>query len=297
MVKSCKTHSLHDVYCAYDSNPRVKYLEIHRKWSPYKTRDATTKFIKSAFKKQIIVGPFLYVNSGFSVELSKKNVNPLKELKALEFCPKVTHAIALSGDHTLLVISRCGNDLNYTECIKPSCPSPSCLQITNIDFDEQGKLGTDLYPYTWNETDWKVFHAMRDPTRSFFSIGKRIGINWMTVKRHYEKILADCKILTAFFPLGYNGYDRIFMTFKTKYEIGLKNAISKLDRSSYLWKFRDTIILILFVDDYNDTSERFYELEENGLIHGLHVSIPIRYHVPDFNPDRAVQGLPRRRKE
>lgn len=100
-----------------------------------------------------------------------------------------------------------------------------------------------------------------------------------------------CKSLVAFFPRGYSGYARLLVTFKTKYETGLKESLEKLDRSSYLWKFNDTIILILFVDDYNGTCEQFNVLEEIGMIHDLRVSIPIRYYEPHINLGRGNQAL------
>ena len=83
-----------------------------------------------------------------------------------------------------------------------------------------------------------------------------------------------------FFPKGYKGYERLLLTFRTEYEVGLYDALKKLDRTSFLWKVQDFIMLILFVDHYCATVRKFKELEENGLIRDLKVSIPNRHYTP-----------------
>jgi hypothetical protein len=50
----------------------------------------------------------------------------------------------------------------------------------------------------------------------------------------------------VFFPFGYSGYNKLFVTPRTKYEVRLVKALRKLDRTTYLWKSNDTIILSLF---------------------------------------------------
>jgi hypothetical protein len=279
-----KIHTWYKIYNEYLKNPRVKILALHNDVSPYKSKDSTYKLIEEAFKNGVIIGPFIYCNTGFSVKISKENKNPLKIIQNLEknVDSRVTHAITLSGDYNFLKILCGGNQLVYSESTRPSCPAS--LKVEEFSFlGAEGRLGIDNPPDNWDDVDWSVYNAMRRPTVSFFEIGKKLGLSWMTVKRHYEKIIEDCKVLISFFPRGYNGYDRILLTFGTKYEIELKRALERLDRSSYLWKYDNTIILTLFIDKYNETTDRFYELEENGLIQNLKVSIPIRYYEPHIS--------------
>ena len=280
MVKPGRLYALYQFAHVLRTNPRYERLKFHRSFSPYKTKDASYDLVEQAFNDSLIVGPFLYCNYGFSVKILRDDVNPLKVLKDLENegTSPITHAIALSGDDTLLLISKGGNQLSYADAIEPSF-TPE-LDLVNFTFSTVGNLGKDPFPETWNSRDWDVFHAMRNPRQSFVDVGKRLGVTWATVRRHYLRILEDCKSVVGFYPRGYKGYARLFITFKTKYEIGLKESLEKLDRSSYLWKFDDTIILILFVDDYNGTCERFTVLEEIGMIHDLRASIPIRYYLP-----------------
>lgn len=83
----------------------------------------------------------------------------------------------------------------------------------------------------------------------------------------------------CFFPIGFENYQYVLLTFKTKYEVGLEKALSKLDRTTYLYKYNELIVLQLQVDptgqEYNKVAARFEELEEMGIIHDLSVSIPI----------------------
>lgn len=280
MVKSGKLYALHQFAEILNTNPRYENLKFHKSLSPYKTKDASYKLVRQAFENNIIVGPFLYCNYGFKVDIIRDDINPLKILRDLESenSSIITHAIALSGDDTLLTISKGGNQLMCAEAIFPSF-APK-LDLCGLTFSQKGALETDLLPQNWNSLDWEVFHAMRNPRISFMDVGRMLGITWATARRHYLKILKDCKSLVAFYPKGYGGYDRLLVTFKTEYETGLRESLGKLDRSSYLWKFDDTIILILFVDDYNGTCERFTVLEEMGMIHDLRISVPIRYYVP-----------------
>jgi hypothetical protein len=209
--------------------------------------------------------------------LSKEPESPLRLLEERKKDPSVIRAVALGGDYSFLQFSEGASELNYAEAVKPSFPGK--IHVEDLTFDREGYLDPDPYPHGWDNMDWKVYSAMRDPTVSYREVGNTLGVSWMTVKRHFEKIMKDCKVMMAFFPEGYRGYDQVLFTFETTYEIGLKEALEKIDRSSYLWKYNDTIILTLFVDKYNDTCEHFKELEENGVIHGLRISIPMKHYV------------------
>ena len=230
-----------------------------------------------------IVGPYLFCNSGFSFQIMKTTENPLKVLKSFEKDPQsdITHVIALSGDFSLLIFRKNGSDLKFTDSVIPSFPAKK--KIENFQIEEiKESFREDKFPEGWNEMDWNVFHEMRTPRDSYGKIAGRLKVEWITVRRHFRKILPDCKVLSAFFPEGYDGYSRLLAVFKTKYEVGLLKSLEKLDRSSYIWKCNDSIILTLFVDNYNSASERFEELEENGIIRNLSISIPTRYYVKEI---------------
>lgn len=283
MEKMRVLYTLRDYTEMLRNNPRVTNTEVHRKISPYNSQNSTSQLLKESFAEKKVVGPYLFCNSGFSFQIKKLRGNSLKILRSLERKPQsdVTHAIALSGRSSLLVFRKNGNDLKFTDSIVPTLPAK--LKAEEFQIEEiKGKLKEDKYPESWNEMDWKVFYEMRAPRASYGKIAGRLKVEWITVRRHYHKILADCKVLTAFFPKGYNGYSRLLAVFKTKFEVGLIESLKKLDRSSYVWKCKDFILLTLFVDNYNLASERLELLEENGLIRNLSVSIPIRYYVKEI---------------
>jgi len=120
---------------------------------------------------------------------------------------------------------------------------------------------------------------MIDPLVSFQKVGTELGVNWHTAKNRFEKILNDCKTWIGFFPRGYDNYIQTFLTFRTEYEISLKKELQKLDRTNYLYKFDNTIILNLFSDKITD-HYTFRKWEKMELIRDLKVSIPVEWHKP-----------------
>ncbi|MGC1121166.1 MAG: hypothetical protein WBA22_08730 [Candidatus Methanofastidiosia archaeon] len=264
-------------------NPRLKLKDFHDSHTTYKALSATLGLYRRALQRGIITKPELYCNCGVSVELQKNQENQLELLKKCKGDPKVTYAMALCGDWSFLRIYHGASDLVFSDRVVPTYPG--VLDPDTISFDEKGQLGMDPYPHAWDEIDWEVYYLMKDSTTSFTEATRRSkregnGLTRSTIKNHYEKIVKDCKIQMSFFPKGYSNYSYVLLTFNTEYEIGLHRALKKMDRTSYLWKTRDLIILTLFVDHYNRTVKKWKEMEENGLIRNLKVSIPNRYCTP-----------------
>lgn len=276
MVKSADLDMVYRFFLAYRGNPRIKKRQLHLEYSNYKSKRATSRFLELITQKEMIKGPYLYCNSGFTVEVFKDDRNLSDLLDEVEKTPSITYAVALCGDYSFLKISRGASTLQYTETVTPSYPAKK--SIHEISFEERGNLPVDPYPHRWDEIDWKVYEYMRCPDISFPLVASKVGVSWKTVQRSYEKILKDCKILMSFFPLGYHGYQHQLVTFETKYETGVREALKMLDRTTYLYKFNDIILLILFTENFNSTSRNLRVLEENGLIHSLRVSIPTEYY-------------------
>jgi hypothetical protein len=232
---------------------------------------------------RVISPPEIFCNTGVSVELLKPCGNQLELLKECRNDPKTTYAIALCGDWDFVRVRKGASDLRFADRVIPTYPS----EVTphEITFGEKGKLQNDQYPHGWDEIDWEVYYLMKDPSISYTEAireSKKEGsaLDRKTIKRHFKKICKPCKIQMNFFPRGYKDYEKVFFTFYTNYEVGLHNALRKLDRTSFLWKFNDFIALNLFVEHYCATVRHFKELEENGLIRNLKVSIPNRHYTP-----------------
>lgn len=261
-----------------EKDPRITLKRFHKEHSLYKAPNATARAFHTAIDKKIISKPELYCNCGFAVKLHKNNDNQLEVLHELSNNPRITYAVALCGDYSLITFELGASDLKYADRITPTFPARN--KVENLVPVDVGRIECDPYPHGWDDIDWEVYYLMKDPSKSFSKAAENSDLSWITVKKHYCKIIKDCRVHTSFFPKGYGGYSRAFLTFKTKYEIGFINALQKIDRTTYLWKVRDLIILILFVDHYNKSIKRFKQLEEVGLIHDLKVSIPTRYYTP-----------------
>ena len=281
-----KIRNLDTVYLYFSAklkNPRISVTDFFPAQKKYASDSALRWLINDAFNMHIISKPEIICNTGVSVKLLNTCKNQLELLKECKNDPKTTYAIALCGDWSFIRVRKGASDLRFADRVIPTYPAETTPQ--GITFKEKGKLKNDSYPHGWDEIDWEVYYLMKDPSISYTEAIRRskkggLGLSRKTIKSHFKKILKDCKIQMNFFPRGYKGYEKIFFTFRTEYEVGLYEVLKRLDRTSFLWKVQDFIALTLFVEHYCTTVRHFKELEENGLIHDLKVSIPNRHYTP-----------------
>jgi len=268
--------SAYALIMAYLENVRLKKKTIRKEISPYSTNEATINFLRRIKNMQILYGPELWINSGFVVELIKNGrKSSLTLFEKYKNDAQVSYVIACMGVYSLLAFRHGASILKNAICVIPTFPKE--IDISDIELSEKGEIERDKYPKNWNELDWSVFHAMKkNPNRSFGKVGGELGISWVTVRTHFRKILNDCKVLVSFYPKGYNYYQKALLKFNTKYERNLWEELKRIDRSSFLYKYNDTILLILFYKDYNDL-KRFEILKKEGKIKNLKVSTPIAW--------------------
>ena len=278
-----KINQLKTVYryvraCA--NNIRIPVKKFHRQHSNYRAVISTSRLLKEARTGQILIGPYTYVNTGTDVILikkSKQNFNIFEKWKECTSDPNVTYTILLQGKYSMLIFKNGANVLSYAESIIPTFNSKK--KIEEIWPKEKGKLKPDLYPHGWDQLDWEVFHEMRNPTVSFPHVAKKFNVSSQTIMNRFKKIMKDCKPWVSFFPNGLMNYFHLFLFFKTEYEVGIRNELKKLDRTSYIYKFGDTIIIYLCVNRSEDHSI-FMKMENEGIIHDLTVSIPSQWEKP-----------------
>jgi hypothetical protein len=182
--------------------------------------------------------------------------------------------MALMGSYSLLAFKKGASILKSAVCVIPSYPPKK--EIIDIELTEKGELKRSPYPNGWDDYDWKVYHAMRQPNRSYGKVGGEIGSCWTTVRDHFRKILKDCDIWLSFYPKGYETYQKAILTFETKYETNLKEELSKIDRSTFLFKFNEKIILHLTFTHYSEL--RTFEIfKKERKIKNLRFSMPITH--------------------
>ncbi|MGD2250393.1 MAG: hypothetical protein PVF58_18510 [Candidatus Methanofastidiosia archaeon] len=267
-------------YCkTIRKNPKLSYNTFHKEYHPYSRIQSTVTLINKAYKKGVVYGPLLYANVGIEVHLMDDIDNPSKFLEECKNDEKTTMAIPLRGEWSFIHFKYGASMLTYMDQILPGFYSSSNECIENLCVTKKGVLPIDLYPHGWSETHWKIYELMYSPRDcTFKGIGDCMGVHWKTVKKYFLEVLGHCKVLMSFFPLGDKGYSYHVVTFKTAYEVGILNALKKLDRTSYIFKVEDIIILGLFLKPgpkaHEKSTKWFTYLEEVGLIHDLHVSIP-----------------------
>ena len=268
-------------YCrATLDNPKIPYNKFHSKYSFYTRKQSTADLINKAYEKTVITGPFLYCSSNLEVVLSDDIKSPLKHWREHKDNPDIPFSMALQGDWDYIAFKRGANTLDYTGTPIPSYPAR--CKLDDIYFEEEGELERDNYPHGWDEIDWNVYETMRKAREeSYQTIGEKLGISIFAVRERYLKILNQVKTLICFFPIGFHNFQYSIVTFSTKYEVGLRKALKKVDRTVYLYKSEGRIILHMQIDPgpaaINRVTARFKELEESGIIHDLRASIPMKW--------------------
>jgi hypothetical protein len=279
MLKNKALEALYHMYLTYLTKPRLSNTELHRLHSPYKAAITTSYLLKKAREEFIFVGPFIYCNSGITVDFVHDSDDPLTLLDQAKKDPAVTRAVTLYGEYAFLCFKKGATFLTYAEVISPTLHSD--FRMADIELTEKGSLPVDPYPRCWDELDWKIYHLMRNPNISYPKVSAQLGreVTWKTVATRYKKIVESCKVMMGFFPHGMNFYSQTFLTFKTGYEVNLREELQKLDRTSYLYKIKDTILLNLFLDNTAELNI-FVKLRKEGLIYDLKVSIPVSFWTP-----------------
>jgi len=260
----------------YLSYPRIKEKTIREEISPYSTYTATKGMLERIHQKGIIFGPELWVNSGFVVELEKnKKKSCLDLFEERKKDNDVTYVIALMGAYSLLCFRRGASILKNAVCVIPSFPAKK--KISEIELTEKGIIERAKYPSNWDDLDWQVYFAMEDnPNLSFGKVGGKLGVSWTTVQIHFKKVLKDTDIWVSFFPKGYAYYQKALLKFKTKYEENLKLELQKIDRSSFLYKYDEDLLLLLYYENHEDL-RRFEVLKKEGKIRDLSFLVPIAW--------------------
>ena len=261
-------------YCV--ERKEVRVAKFHRAFKPYSRKQSTIDLVKKAIKRNIIFPPRLLCLQDTSTRLiSYENVPLIDSYEEKKSDPDVYLVMALAGAYSLMYFKRGEKNLTFTTCIYPSYPARISFDQIDPTAYKKGALPELQKPQKWDALDWKIYKERNDPTRSSVKIGQKLGISYDTVLTRYKKILKECQIWMPFFPRGYYQYVPYVLMMKTAYEIGLINELKKLDRSSYVYKVDDTLILTLFFDSRLEI-ESFLQLEKKRAIHDLRVSFPLR---------------------
>ncbi len=272
-------------YCKMTKiNPRIEYSKFHRKYKPYSREQSTIDLINAAYNQGVITGPVLYANVGIEVELLGYVDDPLEYLKICKEDKKTTLAYALHGDWSFIRFKYGASMLDFADSVLPNAYPNSGKYIEHIEIEEKkGTLPQDPYPHGWSDEHWNIYKSLRMPrSKTFREAGEQVGISWDSAKKYFYEVLKQCKIHSCFFPLGKEGYGHQIVTFKTEYEMSILRALENLNRTTYMYKTDEIIILILFLIprpfDFNISTNMFKEFEEKGYIQDLHVCTPRQWH-------------------
>lgn len=260
-------------------NPKMPFSFLHKKYSPYSRQKSTIDLINRAYTRGVITGPILFSNIGIEVSLLNKVGNPKELFEKCKEDSKTTLALILHGYWNIFRCRYGASTLQYHDTLLPNNLQNSDERIKNLSIDEKGKLPTDPYPKGWSDIHWRIYYSMKHPRKKTYrEVGKEMQLSWVTVRKYFLEVLTQCKVITNFFPLGIEAYSPLFVTFKTDYEVGIIRALRNLNRTTYLYKAHDIIMIMLCMGPKpranNLFTGEFVQLEEMGLISELHMSTP-----------------------
>lgn len=260
-------------YCVEKKN--VSPTKFHHSLKPYSRKQSTFDLLRKARREMVIFEPRLLCLPDISVNLVEYRGAPLIDLyEEKKKDPNVTYVMVLTGAYSLIYFSYGKRILKFVTCTTPSYPAT--IHFDEIDPAQHGKgsLKEMPKPEGWDDLDWGVYRERKNPKRSSVKVGKVLGVSFDTVLTRFRNILEVCQIWMPFFPNGYHNYAKYVLTFKTDYETGILKELRRLDRSSYVYKADDTLILTLFFDRHLEI-DRFLKLEKEGIIHDIRVSFPV----------------------
>lgn len=273
-------------YCYFiKKNPKMPFSEFHKKHSFYTRTTSTINQIIKANNKKVVVGPYLFVNGGIEATLIHNIDNPRKFFKECKKDKKTTLIYASNGFWPIFWCKYGANTLQFHDSILPFNGNINEKVIGNIFFEEKGIITEDQYPHKWFEKHWEIYHCLKYPrNKTFREAGKELKIDWVSTREYFLDVLQQSKVMTNFFPLGSEVYSPLLVTFKTNYEIGILKGLKTLNRTTYVYKTNNILILLLCISpsprEQNHFADKFQRLNEMGLIHDLHITTPFAWYRP-----------------
>lgn len=230
------------------------------------------------------MGPWLFALQDVSVDLIPyQNAPVLDVLEEKKRDNSVFNSVVLVGSFSMITFRRTKEEpntftrLRYAESIIPKPSVPGNAGGIDPSIHEPEKLPEMHKPVRWDDMDWGIYYRMRNPNESSSRVASELHISYKTVLNRFYRIQKDCTIWMCFFPRGYEYYKQFLVTLETDYEIGFRKELQKLDRSSYIYKIGDLLLLHLFLDMSTDLCF-LLDLEKRGVIHSLSVSVPLKYY-------------------
>jgi hypothetical protein len=271
----CKKLQQYVSYCV--TKKEVRPTQFHNTYKPYERKQSTYDLLKRAIDQKLIFPPRLLCLPDLDVTFVEFNGLPrIKLYKEKDKDPNVTYIMALMGAYSLIYFEYGTRVLTYVCCTTPSYPSTATFDDIDPLKYEKKTLPEMEKPKNWSNLHWDIYRARNNPRRPSRDVGKELNVSASTVIKYFREVLKDCDIWIPFFPKGYMNYTKYVLTLKTEYETGLIKELKRLDRSSYVYKANDTLILTLFFDRELEV-ESFLKMEKKGIIHDLRVSFPVRF--------------------
>ena len=308
MGKISEKRKIKDYYKIFDvicEHPTVSIYEIavHARLS----RNTVSKYLRDMYDQNILLGPCIRMKSSHNYNEYIYLVNfqdPHKVFRELKGFPHVLYRAMTFGDWNTMVITNRLMDISklvgFEKLIYRGIKY--CSYTPHEEFTEWDEYFERVYdqlhtfrsplteekirqlsPFlTWNDDEWKLFHAFKDNLRRKVTpILRKNNIRYETYSPWCKTFPDNCTIHTGFFPQGYHTYSSHCLLIHTDYEKTLKSLFSFFPTTPYIMESGNELLIFVNIDTpYIKRAfiSLLYDMKYKGIIKKFHHAV-VMYHL------------------
>jgi hypothetical protein len=303
-----QNRKIKDYYKIFDvisEHPTVSIYDIavHTKLS----RNTASKYLREMYDQNILLGPCIRMKSSHNYKEYIYLVNfqdPHKVFRELKGFPHVLYHAMTFGDWNTMVITDRLMDISklvgFEKLIHRGvkyCSYTPHEELTEWDeyfervYDQLHTFRSPLTeekirhvsPFlTWNDDEWKLFHAFKNNLRRKVTPTlRKNNIRYEAYSPWCKKFQNNCTIHTGFFPQGYHTYSSHCLLIHTDYERTLKSLFSFFPTTPYIMESGNELLIFVNIDTpfiKRAFISLIYDMKYKGIIKKFHHAV-VMYHL------------------
>jgi hypothetical protein len=106
----------------------------------------------------------------------------------------------------------------------------------------------EITPSTWQESEWKLYHAFKYMRKRVTPVLQRIGVRYEPYLKWKSDLYTHCTVHTGFFPGGYESYLDYCFLFSTDYEESVKSVFSLFPTTPFFIEVDNNLLAFIQVN-------------------------------------------------
>ena len=235
------------------------------------SRNTVAKYIKEMYRDHILVGPYVQVNPSPHYKqyvYLMDFTDPWMAFRGLKEFPHVVYHGMTFGDWNTTVITDRLLDVTKVAGFKKVitqgvryCSYTPKVALTTWDetFEEVYKKLSqfkrrpedkirEVTPSTWQEPEWKLYHAFKDMRRPVTPVLEDIGVRYERYTKWKSDLYTHCTVHTGFYPERYESYLDYCFLFSTDYEESVKSVFSLFPTTPFFMEVDKQLLAFIKVN-------------------------------------------------